>query len=73
LICPPRRPSAGRLGRLLVIDDEAALRKLLEAVLTKFGYEVETAQGGAEAIAMCENARASGRGFDAALLKRPQN
>jgi CheY-like chemotaxis protein len=54
--------------RLLVMDDEEALRKLLEAVLTKLGYKVETARDGAEAIALCENAKASGRGFDAVLL-----
>jgi CheY-like chemotaxis protein len=54
--------------RLLVMDDEEALRKLLEAVLTKLGYEVETAGDGAEAIALCENAKAAGRGFDAVLL-----
>jgi CheY-like chemotaxis protein len=41
---------------------------LLEAVLTKLGYQVATARDGAEAIAMCEKARESGRGFDAVLL-----
>jgi signal transduction histidine kinase/CheY-like chemotaxis protein len=54
--------------RLLVMDDEPALRRLLEAVLTKLGYKVETARDGAEAIALCESAKASGRGFDAVLL-----
>jgi len=54
--------------RLLIMDDEDALRKLLKTVLTKLGYEVQTARDGAEAIALCENAKASGRSFDAALL-----
>jgi len=54
--------------RLLVMDDEEAVRKLLESVLTKLGYEVETARDGAEAIALCESAKASGRSFDAVLL-----
>ena len=54
--------------RVLVMEDEEALRKLLEAVLTGFGYEVRTARDGAEAIALCESARASGRSFDAVLL-----
>lgn len=54
--------------KLLVMDDEEALRKLLLSVLTKLGYEVETACDGAEAIARCESARAAGRGFDAVLL-----
>ncbi|HWR54260.1 MAG TPA: ATP-binding protein [Bryobacteraceae bacterium] len=54
--------------RLLVMDDEAALRKLLETVLTRLGYEVQSARDGAEAIAVYEAAKASGRGFDAVLL-----
>jgi signal transduction histidine kinase/ActR/RegA family two-component response regulator len=54
--------------RLLVMDDEEALRKLLQSVLTKLGYQVETARDGAEAIAVYENAKAAGRAFDAALL-----
>ena len=55
-------------GRLLVMDDEAALRRLLKAILTSLGYQVETASDGAEAIALCESAKASDRGFDAVLL-----
>jgi signal transduction histidine kinase/CheY-like chemotaxis protein len=55
-------------GRLLVMDDEEALCKLLYAVLTQLGYRVETARDGAEAIALYEKARASGRPFDAVLL-----
>jgi signal transduction histidine kinase/CheY-like chemotaxis protein len=54
--------------RLLVMDDEEALRKLLHRVLTKLGYEVVTARDGAEAIALCEEAIASGRNFDAVML-----
>ncbi len=50
------------------MDDEEALRKLLKTVLTTLGYEVHAARDGAEAIALCEHARASGRGFDAVLL-----
>jgi two-component system cell cycle sensor histidine kinase/response regulator CckA len=54
--------------RILVMDDEEALRKLLETVLTSLGYEVQTARDGAEAIALFENAKACDRGFDAVLL-----
>jgi len=70
---PPPEPSiivpmeAGT-ERLLVMDDEEALRKILETVLTSLGYEVQTARNGAEAIALFEKAKASGRSFDAALL-----
>jgi CheY-like chemotaxis protein len=50
------------------MDDEEALRKLLETVLTRLGYEVRCARDGAEAIALYEAAKASGRGFHAVLL-----
>jgi signal transduction histidine kinase/ActR/RegA family two-component response regulator len=54
--------------RLLVMDDEESLRNLLKTVLTKLGYEVQTARDGAEAIALYEGSKAAGRGFDAVLL-----
>ncbi|MBZ5610789.1 MAG: response regulator [Acidobacteriia bacterium] len=54
--------------RLLIMDDDDGLRVLLKAVLTNLGYEVQTARDGAEAIALCEDAKAFGRGFDAVLL-----
>lgn len=68
----PRVPIVAHLQtgteRILAMDDEEAVRKLLETVLKKLGYEVQTARDGAEAIALCEGAIASGRSFDAALL-----
>ncbi len=35
---------------ILIVDDEAANRELLEAILTEAGYRVELADGGAEAL-----------------------
>ena len=68
----PGPPAVARLrkgtGRLLVMDDEEALRKLLNHILTRLGYDVQTARDGAEAIALYEAAKDSGRGFDAVLL-----
>jgi len=55
-------------GRLLVMDDEEVLRKLLVRVLTELGYEVVCARDGAEAIAQYEAQKTSGRDFDAVLL-----
>jgi signal transduction histidine kinase/ActR/RegA family two-component response regulator len=54
--------------RLLVMDDDEALRILFKAVLNKLGYDVQTARDGAEAIALYETAKAAGGGFDAVLL-----
>lgn len=55
-------------GRILVMDDEEALRTLLARMLKRLGYEVQCASHGAEAIAFYEMAKASGHGFDAVLL-----
>jgi signal transduction histidine kinase/CheY-like chemotaxis protein len=54
--------------RILVMDDEEALRKLVTAVLGNLGYDVQTAADGAEAVACFEDARAAGRGFAAIVL-----
>jgi two-component system, cell cycle sensor histidine kinase and response regulator CckA len=54
--------------RVLVMDDNEAVRHLLETVLSQLGYEVQTARDGAEAIAMYEQARVVGKRFDAVLL-----
>jgi signal transduction histidine kinase/CheY-like chemotaxis protein len=54
--------------RILVMDDEPALRKLLKTVLTNAGFNVHAAADGAEAIALYEEAKLAGRRFDAVLL-----
>ncbi|HYL92430.1 MAG TPA: ATP-binding protein, partial [Alphaproteobacteria bacterium] len=55
-------------GKILVMDDEEGLRKLLSRMLTRLGHEVQCASDGAEAIVLYETAKASGRAFDAVLL-----
>ena len=37
-------------GRILVVDDEANMRKILNALLTRDGYEVTEARHGEEAL-----------------------
>jgi two-component system, chemotaxis family, chemotaxis protein CheY len=39
-----------RNGRVLVVDDEANFRKLMQMMLTKGGYEVVEAEDGAQAL-----------------------
>ncbi len=67
---PPTQMPAGKSGpwKLLVMDDEDAIRKLLKSILSALGHEVTCAADGAEAIALYESARSSGRGYDAVLL-----
>jgi signal transduction histidine kinase/CheY-like chemotaxis protein len=54
--------------RLLVMDDDEALRELSKAVLSTLGYDVQTAGDGAEAVDLYAKDQAAGKGFDAVLL-----
>jgi CheY-like chemotaxis protein len=65
---PPAAPIQPGTERVLVMDDEEVLLRLVNSVLTNLGYEVETALDGAEAIRLLERALAAGNRFDAALL-----
>ena len=55
-------------GRILVMDDEASLRKMVERMLEKLGYESEFAKDGTEAIRMYREARDSEKSYDAVIL-----
>ena len=55
-------------GRILVMDDEEAIRTLLELMMHQLGYEVECAGDGAEAVELFGKAMVAGRGFVAVLL-----
>jgi CheY-like chemotaxis protein len=43
-----------RLGKVLVVDDELEVRQVLREFLSSRGYDVTTASGGAEAVAIVE-------------------
>jgi CheY-like chemotaxis protein len=43
-----------RLGKVLVVDDELEVRQVLREFLSNRGYDVTTASGGAEAVAIVE-------------------
>ena len=51
------------MSKVLIVDDDPGLRGLLRAMLTHNGFEVEVAEGGAEAIAAVQRWR-----FDAIVL-----
>jgi CheY-like chemotaxis protein len=55
-------------GRILIMDDEEALRMLLAQILERLGYEVECARDGAEAIELYQKAKNSGHRFDIVLV-----
>jgi PAS domain S-box-containing protein len=55
-------------GKILVMDDEEILRKVAERMLLKLGYEVQCVRDGAEAIELYEEAKGTGRSFDAVIM-----
>ena len=55
-------------GRILVMDDEASLRKVVGRMLKNLGYESEFAKDGAEAIRIYKEAQASEKPYHAVIL-----
>ncbi|MFH1618903.1 MAG: ATP-binding protein, partial [bacterium] len=54
-------------GRILIMDDEAAVRKVACRILQECGYDVDFAGDGDEAISKYLAARKTGGGFDAVI------
>ncbi len=52
-----------RTGSVLVIDDEDIMREILEALLTREGYDVRLAASGAEGLELAKSLP-----FDAAIV-----
>ncbi len=59
--------SKGR-GRILVMDDEQSIRRMVEDALSQFGYEVVTVMDGQTAIEVFSESITRGETFDAILL-----
>lgn len=58
----PARPATGT-ERVLVADDEPHVRRVIERVLTRHGYQVQSVEDGAAAVAACRAAE-----FDLVIL-----
>ena len=62
-------PAPGKAtGRVLVMDDEAIVRRFLSKVLSMSGHEVETVADGQEAVDAYRTAMDEGRAFDGVIL-----
>ncbi|MGD0816470.1 MAG: ATP-binding protein [Verrucomicrobiota bacterium] len=61
-------PGVPRHGKVLVMDDEQALRKVLGLMLTGLGHEVDLAEDGQMAIDVYKKAKSLGRHFDVVIL-----
>jgi two-component system cell cycle sensor histidine kinase/response regulator CckA len=64
---PECEPGRGE-GRVLVMDDEASIRELVCDLLGHFGYQVEAARDGDEALEMARRAVLTGRPYQVAIL-----
>lgn len=58
---------AGR-GRILIMDDEAPVAKVLKRMLEHLGYRCDLTRDGGSALAAYEDGRRSGSGYDAVIL-----
>ena len=55
-------------GKILVMDDEAMVRQVLDKMLRHLGYEAEFARDGDEALTLFSQAQKSGEVFAAVIL-----
>jgi len=55
-------------GKILVMDDDEAIRELTCAILNQIGYDVITAKDGAEAIELYKKAKESGYPINTVIL-----
>jgi PAS domain S-box-containing protein len=60
-------PIIGR-GKVLVMDDDEKIREILCRMLTRLGYEADSASDGSQAIEKFVEAKESGRPFNAVIL-----
>ena len=63
----PAAPTRGH-GRILVMDDEEIVRDVLGKILQRFGYDVEFARDGMEAVDVYRAAIDSAKPFDAVIM-----
>ena len=55
-------------GKVLVMDDDEAIRNVTEKILIELGYDVRSASDGSETIALYQKAARSGRPFDVVIM-----
>jgi PAS domain S-box-containing protein len=67
LVCDPSSPG-GNKGRILIMDDEEAIRDVVGNTLTLLGYSVDFAKDGAEAIARYQREKEAGHPFDLVIM-----
>jgi PAS domain S-box-containing protein len=65
---PAAGPAAARALRILIMDDEDFVREIAGRLLRRAGHETVLAADGKEAIALYQEAQATGRPFDVTIM-----
>ena len=67
---PPRQLNEviSGTGRILIVDDEEAIRALVEFTLERLGYKVSQAESALEGVELYRQKLAAGERFDAVIL-----
>jgi len=55
-------------GRILVMDDEETIRQIAQKMLRRMGHEVDTVEGGRQAIKDYQQAMTTGRRYDLVIM-----
>jgi len=64
---PPDGPTQALAARILVVEDEEAVRRMTARILREAGYEVEATEGGPTALASAQALKEAGECFDLLL------
>ena len=65
---PEQEKSEIVTGKVLVMDDEEMIRKVVKLMLLELGYQVELAKDGDEAIELYHRAMDSDQPFDLVIM-----
>jgi CheY-like chemotaxis protein len=70
IVSDPHAPCAPATAavRILVMDDEPTVRDVAGLMIESLGYEVGLAKDGAEAVALYEQAKREGKGYDLVIM-----
>jgi signal transduction histidine kinase/CheY-like chemotaxis protein len=67
-VAPGAQTPKSKKGRILIMDDEEAIRDMVGSILTENGHEVAYSKNGTEAIDLYKKAKETGKPFDVVIM-----